>query len=114
MHDRFPTTAKIVGLGSYLPERVVTNSDLETLVDTSDEWITTRTGIKERRVVALVRHDVDPVRFVGETRFLEHDARLHAVRRRRGEKLDPVGILGGPAREDRVIEGHALCSRLAC
>ncbi len=52
MHDRFPTTAKIVGLGSYLPERVLTNSDLEAMVETTDEWITTRTGIKERRVVA--------------------------------------------------------------
>jgi len=52
MHDRFSTTAKIVGLGSYLPERVMTNSDLETMVETTDEWITTRTGIKERRVVA--------------------------------------------------------------
>lgn len=52
MHDRFATTAKIVGLGSYLPERVVTNSDLEAMMETTDEWITTRTGIKERRVVA--------------------------------------------------------------
>ncbi|MCX7642867.1 MAG: ketoacyl-ACP synthase III [Armatimonadetes bacterium] len=42
----------IVGLGSYVPERVLTNFDLEKLVDTSDEWITTRTGIKERRVAA--------------------------------------------------------------
>jgi 3-oxoacyl-[acyl-carrier-protein] synthase-3 len=52
MHDHFATTAKIVGLGSYLPERVMRNSDLETMVETSDEWITTRTGIKERRIVA--------------------------------------------------------------
>lgn len=52
MHDRFATTAKIVGLGSYLPENVMTNSDLEAIVETTDEWITTRTGIKERRVVA--------------------------------------------------------------
>lgn len=52
MHDHFLRTAKIVGLGSYLPERVLTNSDLEAMVETTDEWITTRTGIKERRVVA--------------------------------------------------------------
>ncbi|MDP2167825.1 MAG: beta-ketoacyl-ACP synthase III [Thermodesulfovibrionales bacterium] len=44
--------AKITGTGSYLPERVMTNRDLETLVDTSDEWITERTGIKERRIAA--------------------------------------------------------------
>ena len=40
----------IVGTGSYVPERVLTNQDLEKIVDTSDEWITSRTGIKERRI----------------------------------------------------------------
>lgn len=46
--------ARIIGTGSYLPERVLTNSDLEKMVETSDEWITTRTGMKERR---LARED---------------------------------------------------------
>jgi 3-oxoacyl-[acyl-carrier-protein] synthase-3 len=41
---------KIVSTGSYVPSKVLTNVDLEKMVDTSDEWITTRTGIKERRV----------------------------------------------------------------
>jgi 3-oxoacyl-[acyl-carrier-protein] synthase-3 len=41
--------SKIVGLGHYVPERVVTNQDLEKLMDTSDEWIIERTGIRERR-----------------------------------------------------------------
>jgi len=41
---------RISGTGSYLPEKVLTNEDFEKIVDTSDEWITTRTGIKERRV----------------------------------------------------------------
>ncbi len=41
---------KIVGTGVYLPSHILTNFDLEKLVDTSDEWITTRTGIKERRI----------------------------------------------------------------
>jgi len=41
---------KIVSTGSYLPDRVLTNFDLEKMVDTSDQWITTRTGIKERRI----------------------------------------------------------------
>jgi len=40
----------IVGTGSYTPDRVLTNQDLEKIVDTSDEWITSRTGIKERRI----------------------------------------------------------------
>lgn len=42
--------AKIIGTGSYVPERVLTNSDLEKMVETTDEWIFTRTGIKERRL----------------------------------------------------------------
>ena len=42
----------IVGVGKYLPKKKLTNRDLEKMVDTSDEWITTRTGIKERRLIA--------------------------------------------------------------
>jgi 3-oxoacyl-[acyl-carrier-protein] synthase-3 len=42
--------AQIVGTGSYLPERIVTNNDMAKLVETSDEWISTRTGIRERRI----------------------------------------------------------------
>lgn len=43
-------TGKIIGLGSYLPEKVLTNDDLSKMVETNDEWITERTGIKERRI----------------------------------------------------------------
>ena len=46
----------IAGTGSYLPEKVVTNKDLESLVDTTDEWITTRTGIKARHMAAEGEH----------------------------------------------------------
>src|SRR5438045_4261066 len=45
-------TASIIGTGSYVPEKVLSNNDLSRMVDTSDEWITTRTGIKERRIAA--------------------------------------------------------------
>ena len=45
-------TCSISGVGSYVPARILTNADLEKLVDTSDEWITSRTGIKERRLAA--------------------------------------------------------------
>ncbi len=45
--------ASIIGTGSYLPERVLTNAELEKLVDTNDEWIRSRTGIRERRVAGL-------------------------------------------------------------
>ncbi len=45
-------TVSIVGTGSYMPEKRLTNADLTSIVDTTDEWITTRTGIKERRIAA--------------------------------------------------------------
>ena len=44
--------SRITGTGSSLPEKILTNSDLERMVDTSDEWITSRTGIKQRRIAA--------------------------------------------------------------
>jgi len=44
--------ARIIGTGSYIPERVLTNFDLEKFLDTNDEWIVTRTGIRERRIAA--------------------------------------------------------------
>ena len=43
---------RIAGTGSYVPERRLTNFDLERMVETSDEWIRTRTGIEERRIAA--------------------------------------------------------------
>ena len=42
----------ITGVGSYVPEKILTNADLSKMVETTDEWITTRTGIKERRIAA--------------------------------------------------------------
>jgi 3-oxoacyl-[acyl-carrier-protein] synthase-3 len=44
--------ARIIGTGSHVPEKVLTNKDLEAIVDTSDEWILTRTGIKERHIAS--------------------------------------------------------------
>jgi len=46
------TFSRIMATGSYLPERVMSNADLEALVDTSDEWIRERTGIRQRHIVA--------------------------------------------------------------
>jgi len=45
-------TCSIISVGSYVPERVLTNADLERMVETSDEWITSRTGIKQRHIAA--------------------------------------------------------------
>ena len=44
--------SRITGTGSYLPEKLLTNSDLESLVDTSDDWIVSRTGIRQRHIAA--------------------------------------------------------------
>jgi 3-oxoacyl-[acyl-carrier-protein] synthase-3 len=83
-----PSTSAILGLGIHLPERVLSNHDLEKMVETSDEWITTRTGIRERRVAAE-----------GET---TSDLALHASRK----ALDAAGI----AASDLT---HVLCATLS-
>lgn len=64
------TFARIAGTGSYLPERVLTNAELEKLVDTTDEWITSRTGIRERRIAADGETTSD-LAFHAATRALE-------------------------------------------
>ena len=46
------TYSRIAGTGRYLPERVMTNFDLEKIVETSDEWIRTRTGVERRHIAA--------------------------------------------------------------
>src|ERR671914_355000 len=50
--SRIPKSARVTGWGMYAPERRLTNADLERVVDTSDEWIVSRTGIRERRIAA--------------------------------------------------------------
>ncbi len=52
-------TCSIAGVGSYVPAKILTNADLEKMVDTSDEWITTRTGIKERHIAAKDEYTSD-------------------------------------------------------
>lgn len=66
----------IVGIGSELPSKIVTNHDLEKIVDTSDEWITVRTGIKERRVLEDGKGNAD-MAFQAARRALA-DARMDA------------------------------------
>ncbi len=52
--------ARIAGTGSYLPSRILTNAELEKTIDTTDEWIVTRTGIRERRIAAADEVDQRP------------------------------------------------------
>jgi len=58
-HDFIGRSCSITGVGSYVPEKILTNADLEKIVETSDEWITTRTGIKERRIAAANEFTAD-------------------------------------------------------
>jgi 3-oxoacyl-[acyl-carrier-protein] synthase-3 len=77
--------SRIAGTGSYLPKKIITNQDLEKMVDTTDEWIRTRTGIERRHVAAD-----------GETTV---DLAEHAARR----ALDAAGI--APAEVDFIAFG---------
>lgn len=61
---------KILGTGSYLPEQIRTNADLEKMVETSDEWIVTRTGIRERRI-AGADENVSTMGLIAAQRALE-------------------------------------------
>ena len=52
-------TSKIAGTGSYLPEKILSNADLEKMVDTNDKWIVARTGISERRIASPQENTTD-------------------------------------------------------
>jgi len=58
-HGFVGRTCSIAAVGAYVPEKVMTNADLEKIVDTTDEWITTRTGIRQRRIAAEDEHTSD-------------------------------------------------------
>ena len=58
-HNFQGQSCSISGVGSYVPERILTNAELEKIVDTTDEWITTRTGIKARRIAAADEYTSD-------------------------------------------------------
>src|SRR5512143_1089854 len=64
----------ILGTGSELPNKIITNADLESLIETTDEWITVRTGIKQRRVLEEGKGNAD-MAYQAALRALE-DAKL--------------------------------------
>ena len=74
--------AKIISSGSYLPEKILTNQELEKMVDTSDKWITERTGIKERRVSAENETSVD----------MAYEASLNAIHKS-DIKISDIGAI---------------------
>lgn len=66
----------IIGTGSYLPEKIITNDDLSKTLDTSDEWISTRTGIKQRHCADITRHETSVTMGVEAARLALEMARL--------------------------------------
>ena len=81
-HDFLGRTCSISGVGSYVPAKVLTNADLARMIETTDEWITTRTGIKERRIAAKNEFTSD----------LATQAALRAMRRA-GVTADQVDLI---------------------
>lgn len=88
---------KIIGTGRALPERVMTNADLESIVDTSDQWITERTGIKERRIA---EPDVSTSHLVAE-------AVSRACEAANMEPSDLDGIIVGTSTPDTLFPSTA-------
>ncbi len=94
---RTQRTVSIVGTGSYAPEKRLTNEDLSRIVDTSDEWITTRTGIKERRIAAKDEKTSD----------MAARAALQALEQARVEPKDVDLILVATATPDMLFPATA-------
>ncbi len=89
--------SRIAGTGSYLPEKTLTNAELETMVDTSDEWIRSRTGIEERHIAAEGQYTVD----------LAEQAALRAMEAAGKTKDDIDLIIVGTTTADRVFPSTA-------
>ena len=89
--------ARIAGTGSYLPEKILTNADLEKIVDTNDEWIRSRTGIEERHIAADGEYTVD----------LAEQAALNAMEAAGVTKEDIDLIIVGTTTPDRVFPSTA-------
>jgi len=89
--------SRIAGTGSYLPEKTLTNAELETMVDTTDEWIRSRTGIEERHIAADGQYTVD----------LAEQAALRAMEAAGKTKDDIDLIIVGTTTADRVFPSTA-------
>src|SRR5438105_12967408 len=90
-------TVSIIGTGSYVPKKILTNKDLSRMVDTSDEWITTRTGIKERRIAAKDEQTSD----------MATKAALKALEQAEVEAKDVDLILVATATPDMLVPATA-------
>ena len=92
----------ILGLGHYVPEKIITNTDMEKIVETSDEWITERTGIKQRHIAAPEEATSD----------LAYNAAVEALKDAgvAPEELDLVIV--GTASSDYIFPSTACLYRL--
>ena len=99
-------STRILGTGSYLPERRLSNHDLEGMVDTSDEWITERTGIRYRRIAAPDESTTD----------LAFKASLRALEAAGLEPRDIDGIIFATVTAERIMPAAAcaLQAKLGC
>lgn len=88
--------SKIIGVGHYVPENIVTNHDLEKLMDTSDEWIVERSGIKERRYVTPQKHSTANMAF---------EASKMAIKRAKIENNDIDAIVFATLSPDYYFPG---------
>ena len=84
---------KIIGTGSYTPERILSNQDFEKMVDTSDEWIRTRTGIVERRIAEPQVASSD----------MAYEAALKAIESAEIDPTDVDGIILGTVTPDYIF-----------
>ncbi len=94
-HSPFKTV--ILGTGSELPTKVMTNADLEEIIDTSDEWITARTGIKERRILEEGKGSAD----------MAYHASVHALKAAGLEAKDLEAIIVGTVTPDYPFPSSA-------
>lgn len=103
-HGR-PLGVEIIGTGRYVPEKVLSNADLEKMMDTSDEWIVQRTGIKTRHVIDRDKGESTYTMAVGALKDAMVDARIAP------EELDLVLLatmtpeMGCPPSSSRVVDG---------
>ena len=90
--------SKIISSGSYLPDKILTNKELENMVNTSDEWITERTGIKERRVASENETSVD----------LAYNAAIDAIKKSNINKNDIGAIFLATCTPERKFPSTAV------
>ena len=105
------TRGVVLGTGMAVPERVLTNADLEKMVDTTDEWITTRSGIRERRICAPDQH----------TRDLAAEAGRNALEEGEVDPADVDVVIVSTATPDHLLPSTACeaqpllgCHNAAC